>query len=112
MAFDLLINNFDRLPLAWSNDGNLGNVMLCSVSGEVVGIDQSVQPITNADGLSKYDSRVKKVCEDVRSGTAVPFKGVKQAIYNNTGIEPSADEIDLLGYGCLALLEEIAHMNS
>ena len=24
MAFDMLINNFDKLPLAWSNDGNLG----------------------------------------------------------------------------------------
>lgn len=112
MSYDLLINNFDRLPLAWSNEGNLGNVMLSSGSSDVVGIDQSVQPITNAEGLSNYLLRVKKVCEAVRSGEGEPFKTVMQAIYINTAIELSSEETCFLRRGCLAFLEEVAQMNT
>jgi len=27
LAFDLLINNYDRLPLVWTNTGNSGNIL-------------------------------------------------------------------------------------
>jgi len=29
LAFDLLINNYDRLPLVWNNTGNSGNIIFC-----------------------------------------------------------------------------------
>ena len=28
LAMDMLVNNFDRFPLVWDNEGNAGNVML------------------------------------------------------------------------------------
>merc|ERR1712062_927972 len=67
MAFDMLINNFDRLPLAWSNEGNLGNIMLGSRLEPVVGIDQCVNPITHPAGLSCYLQRVRQVVQETRS---------------------------------------------
>lgn len=107
MSFDLLINNFDRLPLAWSNEGNLGNVML-SADSSVVGIDQSAQPITHEEGMSNYVARVKKATLEARDGPGASFKSVKQAIYSNTAIELSPEEMDQLRQGCLELLKEVA----
>merc|ERR1712176_290352 len=66
MGFDMLINNFDRLPLCWGNDGNLCNVMLGSRSGAVVGIDQAVNPITHEDGRKDYLARVGRAAVEAR----------------------------------------------
>lgn len=115
MAFDLLINNFDRLPLAWSNEGNLGNVMLSTVLDGPVGIDHSVHPITNTAGLQNYLDRVKKVCLEVRDGDGPSCNAiakVKQAIYNNTAIALSSQEVEQLRHGCLELLKEVSRLAS
>eukprot|EP00435_Cladocopium_sp_Y103_P062257 s637_g23.t2 len=55
-AFDCLINNLDRLPLIWENDGNLKNLMMDFPEGKlsVVGIDQAVRGIRSEIGLAKY----------------------------------------------------------
>lgn len=55
-AFDCLINNLDRLPLIWENDGNLKNLMMDFPEGKlsVVGIDQAVRGISSETGLAKY----------------------------------------------------------
>jgi len=55
-AFDCLINNLDRLPLIWNNDGNLKNLMLDFPEGKprVVGIDQAVRGISSEAGMAKY----------------------------------------------------------
>merc|ERR1712232_852973 len=112
MAYDLLINNFDRLPLAWSNDGNLANIMLSSSSVGVVGIDQSVVPITHPEGLRNYCARVRKVCADICGGQGASFKAVKEAVYNNTAIELSPHELEQLRCGSLEFLKEIAKLYS
>ncbi|CAK9038368.1 Putative actin-fragmin kinase DDB_G0279609 [Durusdinium trenchii] len=54
-AFDCLINNLDRLPLIWANDGNLKNLMVDFPEEglRVIGIDQAVRGISDA-GLAKY----------------------------------------------------------
>jgi hypothetical protein len=112
MGFDVLINNFDRLPLAWSNEGNLGNVMLSTVLDGPVGIDHSVHPITNPAGLQNYLDRVRRVCVEVRDGDGAPCNSVKQAIYNNTAIALSSKELEELRYGCLELLQEVSRLAS
>jgi hypothetical protein len=109
MGFDLLINNFDRLPLAWSNEGNLGNIMLGSRTQSVVAVDQSVRPITHPDGLRNYLDRVKVAAIEARDGDGKSFKRVKEAIYNNTAIELSPEEVASLRSGCLEFLEDIVH---
>jgi len=112
MGFDLLINNFDRLPLAWSNEGNLGNVMLSTDLDGPVGIDQSTQPITDAVGLRNYLDRVRKVCIEARDGEGASFKAVKQAIYINTAITLSSEELEHLRQGCFEFLKEVAQLTT
>merc|ERR1712113_1291903 len=96
MAFDTLINNFDRLPLAWSNEGNLGNVMLGSSLGVVVGIDQSVAPISHPVGLSAYLQRVRQVVCEARDGQGRAFAAVNASINTNTATELDASELALI----------------
>mmetsp|Transcript_97029 Transcript_97029/g.274168 ORF Transcript_97029/g.274168 Transcript_97029/m.274168 type:complete len:539 (+) Transcript_97029:86-1702(+) len=108
MALDMLINNFDRLPLAWGNDGNLGNVLLGSSLGPVVGIDQCVAPITHAEGLRKYTLRVREAVVEARDGEAKAFAAVKEAVYNNTAVELTAADFAGVRRGCLDLATEVA----
>ena len=109
MAFDMLINNFDRLPLAWSNDGNLGNVMLSSRLGPVVGIDQCVR---HTAGLSTYLQRVRRAIEEARDGPARAFTAVKITILNNTAIDLDDVEVRGLCDGCVELLTEVSRLST
>merc|ERR1712151_577683 len=106
MAFDILINNFDRLPLTWSNEGNLGNIMLGSSSCAVVGIDQCVNPIKHPAGLSTYLRRVQQVVKTLRKGSVAPLEVVGTAVYNNTAIRPSDGDLDSVRLGCINFLVE------
>lgn len=108
MGYDMLINNFDRLPLAWSNEGNLGNVMLGSELGPVVGIDQCVSPITHPDGLELYLGRVRASIHEACDAPGPRFRAVQEAIYCNTGITISSEQMDELRSGCLAFAHEAA----
>lgn len=105
MAFDMLINNFDRVPLAWMNDGNLANVMLGSRLGSVVGIDQAVAPITHKQGMLTYLQRIQRTVLEVRKEELGVLAAVKNAIYVNTAVELSTDEIRRLCDGCIDFVE-------
>jgi len=69
VAFDVLINNVDRVPLLWDNEGNTGNLMLMldeqneSALPSVVGIDQAVAAVVDGfvPGRQRYLDRVSKV---------------------------------------------------
>jgi len=66
MAFDILINNFDRLPLVWENDGNLANVFFRNDGDQhyqIVGIDQAVTTIDPAVSQKGVENYLKKVEE-------------------------------------------------
>jgi len=105
MAFDMLINNFDRVPLVWTNDGNLSNVMLGSSLGSVVGIDQAVAPITNEQGLLTYLRRIQRTVTEMHKGESGVLAAVKNAIYVNTAVELSTDEIRRLCDGCIDFVQ-------
>eukprot|EP00929_Paragymnodinium_shiwhaense_P014235 TRINITY_DN122128_c0_g1_i1.p1 TRINITY_DN122128_c0_g1~~TRINITY_DN122128_c0_g1_i1.p1 ORF type:complete len:533 (-),score=85.67 TRINITY_DN122128_c0_g1_i1:427-2025(-) len=106
VAFDVLINNYDRLPLAWSNEGNLGNVMLDSSLSDVVGIDQAVHPIHHEVGLENYKQRVKKCVLALRNGSDDCLKALTEAVYNNTGATMDKEERAALRSGALELLQQ------
>jgi len=110
VAFDMLINNFDRLPLAWTNEGNLSNLMLGSSCGPVVGIDQSITPM-HAEGLRLYASRVRQAVVEARDGEAGAFGAVRQAVYNNTAIELTHEEVGSLRSGCLDFVSEVVRLS-
>ena len=61
MAFDALVNNVDRIPLLWDNEGNTANLMLDS-SSQVIGIDQAVAPIVATGfGRQRYLKRLEEL---------------------------------------------------
>lgn len=82
IAFDVLINNVDRVPLLWDNEGNTANLMLLLQSKEdsglsVIGIDQAVTAIVQqGPGRSQYLDRVSKLvhaafCDSTKADSAV-----------------------------------------
>jgi len=80
LAYDVLINNWDRLPLIWDHDGNLENLLFTSNPDKpVIGIDQSVQSIQqklHPENYTKYKNRVIKLLKEITTlsvgeGTAV-----------------------------------------
>lgn len=62
-SLDALINNVDRAPLLWDNEGNTANLMLALPAGgspgSLVGIDQAVNAIVSQGaGRARYLGRV------------------------------------------------------
>jgi len=112
MAFDMLINNFDRMPLAWSNEGNLGNVMIASSSSFVVGIDQCIRAITHPTGMKNYLDKICRMVALIHTEPMKAYAPVKAAINNNTGIEIDAQRIGGLRAGSMGFFWEIVHLIS
>lgn len=61
-AFDMIINNFDRLPCIWNNSGNPGNIMFTG-NGHPNSIDNMVCciPLSNEELLSPYLCLIEQV---------------------------------------------------
>eukprot|EP01100_Stratorugosa_tubuloviscum_P015018 TRINITY_DN839_c1_g2_i1.p1 TRINITY_DN839_c1_g2~~TRINITY_DN839_c1_g2_i1.p1 ORF type:complete len:358 (-),score=140.88 TRINITY_DN839_c1_g2_i1:20-1093(-) len=73
-SFDMLINNWDRLPLIWDNDGNFGNIMFQQIDNKqlIVGIDQCItviNPDSNIEaqrkGFARYFNRVQSFLTEI-----------------------------------------------
>jgi len=82
-----------------------------SSEAHVVGIDQSVQPITHTEGLQNYLARVRSACIEARDANGPCFEAVKQAIYNNTAVELTSEELGHFRRGCFDFLSELAHLD-
>jgi len=93
-AGDALLNNMDRIPLPlWTNDGNLGNVMV-SKAGEVKAIDQQINLIMEGPGLDNYMKRLKEQMLDAKSGAkSKTAAALTKALMENTGTEPTEAQL-------------------
>ncbi|CAE6920034.1 argC [Symbiodinium natans] len=72
VAFDALINNVDRVPLLWDNEGNTANLMLREDAEDVavVGIDQAVTAIVaQGPGRDRYAGRLRLLAEGLFTGS-------------------------------------------
>jgi hypothetical protein len=58
MAFDVLVNNVDRLPLIWDHQGNAGNLMLDDDNAPVA-IDGQLVGLRADSGRGEYMERVR-----------------------------------------------------
>lgn len=109
IALDCVLNNVDRIPAIWMNDGNLGNVMV-SPAGEVVGIDQQVNFIRDTTLREAYSERVREfvLAAAGQRLDAPSFLRVRQALLTNCGFEagPEAGAALLAGafkqFQCIA----------
>jgi len=91
LACDVLINNYDRLPLIWENQGNPGNLIFRKEEeGKTVvyAIDQCVTAIKDRDAIVAYLEKVSKAIDEAKSRKAGEcFKAVVQSLSSNTGIQ-------------------------
>mmetsp|Transcript_53549 Transcript_53549/g.128976 ORF Transcript_53549/g.128976 Transcript_53549/m.128976 type:complete len:232 (-) Transcript_53549:430-1125(-) len=108
IALDCLLNNVDRVPAIWQNEGNLSNVMI--VSGSVVGIDQQVNPITNPAGSQKFIDTLSGFCQDVFQGrtSAAAVARVHAALELNCGFSLSEEAAGWLLAGVASGFRRIA----
>lgn len=110
-AFDVLINNLDRVPLPlWQNEGNLGNVMVTCTGASLVGIDQQINLIVEGPGLEMYLEKVRKLVNDSKPGgqpSAIVAK-LRQAMIENCGAELSDAAASLIIAGLHSGFEKIA----
>jgi hypothetical protein len=61
LALDVIINNFDRLPLIWDNEGNLENLLL-DREGRLWGIDQAATAVRAGPNRAEYLTKVTALC--------------------------------------------------
>ena len=73
---DVIINNWDRLPIIWDNDGNAGNLLFQFTKTnsnidpkrvKILAIDQAITPITNEKQYKMYQNKIIKLVEDLIS---------------------------------------------
>lgn len=71
-ALDVILNNADRLPLLWHNNGNAANLMFCQSRNRVVAIDQAAFSVPSGAGRDDYLRSVRQLCQElcVSSSTA------------------------------------------
>jgi len=61
IAFDMLINNWDRLPFIWKNDGNPKNIIFDLNQSLIYGIDNSITSIDITIFSSNFQSYKREV---------------------------------------------------
>lgn len=108
IVLDCLLNNLDRIPAIWKNDGNLGNVMI--ENGHVVGIDQQVHPIMNSDGHERYLLALQSFCSNVRDGRSdtPSVSRIKTSFFQNCGVLLDEDACSRLLAGCCQTFSVVA----
>jgi len=111
-AFDVLVNNLDRIPLpVWQNEGNLGNVMIVNGGHRVVGIDQQVNPVV-AQYRDGYLQKVRKIVESTwpEIGDPAPvIASIRCALLQNCGAELSDASASILMRGLHQGFESITY---
>lgn len=107
-VLDVLLNNFDRIPLPlWQNEGNLTNVLVTSDS-TVVGIDQHVNHIDAGPELDLYLKHIRSLVSHLVCKNAVQVDGygdmhpdaiaarIRQAIHRNCLVELSENSLEMV----------------
>nr|1CJA_A Chain A, PROTEIN (ACTIN-FRAGMIN KINASE) [Physarum polycephalum]1CJA_B Chain B, PROTEIN (ACTIN-FRAGMIN KINASE) [Physarum polycephalum] len=108
MALDVIVNNSDRLPIAWTNEGNLDNIMLSERGATVVPIDSKIIPL---DASHPHGERVREL---LRTLIAHPghessqFHSIRDIITLYTGYDVGTEGSISMQEGFLATVRECA----
>ena len=70
-AVDAVLNNFDRVPAAHTNEGNVDNYLI-STDGHVFPVDQMAAAIKVESGQKVHADRVRALSREARGGVPGP----------------------------------------
>lgn len=91
VTFDLLLNNWDRYPCVWKNEGNPKNIMFSVENIEAIGIDNSCYSIDKKIAKENYESYLASVegflKEMSADGNRVYTSKVRNFICNMTNFD-------------------------
>jgi hypothetical protein len=111
MAFDVLVNNVDRLPLIWDHQGNAGNLMIDD-DNEPVAIDGQLVGLRADLGRGEYMDRVRALltAHAARApGKASPqFGAVRASLQAHCRVNIGAEGELLLEEGFWSVVEKAA----
>lgn len=107
IALDCMLNNVDRVPAIWHNDGNLSNIMITPEG--VVGIDQQVNAIADASGKERYFRILSDFCGESALGSTctVSAKRIAGAVMQNCGVELTEDSLRAVLKGAAAVFQRV-----
>jgi len=117
LYLDVLLNNGDRLPLIWQNQGNSGNLMLDKFTGQVISIDSSGSPINinlYPQRVEEYYAKVKKLLVNIKEhkGKVIdPFRYIGQTIGSFTDFNVGEDGLMLIQEGFLNSFRRMKNLN-
>lgn len=113
VLLDIVVNNFDRLPLVWSNEGNPDNIIISPgfEYPELWAIDHTLTCIKNAEGHQRYldtiEAAMKELAADNYAGKSM--SRVRESLLMCTGVELTRDDCDDIcdgiRAGCVTLRE-------
>jgi hypothetical protein len=82
LAFDIYVNNWDRLPIIWDNEGNLGNLFYQKKEDgaeAIFGIDQSITCISPSFlGFEKYKNKITAFLTELTEKSQQESTGLKK----------------------------------
>eukprot|EP01118_Nematostelium_gracile_P017782 TRINITY_DN7707_c0_g1_i1.p1 TRINITY_DN7707_c0_g1~~TRINITY_DN7707_c0_g1_i1.p1 ORF type:complete len:244 (-),score=63.56 TRINITY_DN7707_c0_g1_i1:158-889(-) len=91
IAFDIFVNNWDRLPVIWDNEGNLSNMLISDST--VIGIDENItciHPTVNKIGFEKYLQKctdLLNVLKEKPNEESTQLKSVRDSFMMMTGVD-------------------------
>jgi len=67
IMYDVLLNNWDRLPILWASEGNLGNLFYSNNPDQrIVAIDNTITSIpVDSDPFKEYMGKVTQLLDDI-----------------------------------------------
>uniref|UniRef100_A0A7S0DI85 Actin-fragmin kinase catalytic domain-containing protein n=2 Tax=Amorphochlora amoebiformis TaxID=1561963 RepID=A0A7S0DI85_9EUKA len=66
IALDVVLNNFDRLPLVWNNQGNADNIFLVPEENNMYALDNRIVCPTSIQVQHVHLSKVNMLCDNMK----------------------------------------------
>jgi len=117
LYLDVIINNGDRLPLIWQNQGNSGNLMLDKITGQVISLDTSCNVINNdlyPEKVEEYYTKIREFVENLKEHkdqVIEPFQYIGQTIFSFSGYNVGEDGAKLIQEGFINAFKHMKSLN-
>jgi hypothetical protein len=93
--FDILLNNWDRMPIwpIWKHEGNVGNLFFCKTNKHCYAIDQSITFIDNEKFKENYEKYTDSIIEFLKILKEDPYQkngpidSIEEFFYTNSGLK-------------------------